>query len=201
MGTVRRSAITASSPPGLPQRRSPRRFRWGGVHETVFCCGDVRGISGSGRKLPSGLFGRNVTSLGSSGNSSLVALSKQPEPPHLHGARPDAFVVCHEPSRKTMRGVSFALPSILPSIKQVIDLTVRCGSLTNPAIRPIGIAINTASMDRDSARDYLKRLEFRGRTNRGQHRGGISGYASNAASDGYQTSLGSKINSHLATVK
>jgi uncharacterized NAD-dependent epimerase/dehydratase family protein len=73
----------------------------------------------------------------------------------LHGAQPDAFVVCHEPSRKTMRGVSFPLPSI----QQVIDLTARCGSLTNPAIRPIGIAINTASMDQDSARDYLKRLE------------------------------------------
>ena len=25
----------------------------------------------------------------------------------LHGAQPDAFVVCHEPSRTTMRGVSF----------------------------------------------------------------------------------------------
>ena len=73
----------------------------------------------------------------------------------LHGAQPDAFVICHEPSRKTMRGVSYPLPSI----RQVLDLTLRCGSLTNPAIRPIGIAINTASMDQDSARDYLKQLE------------------------------------------
>ncbi len=73
----------------------------------------------------------------------------------LHGAQPDAFVVCHEPSRKSMRGVSYPLPSI----RQVLDLTIRCGSLTNPAIRPIGIAINTASMDQDSARDYLKQLE------------------------------------------
>jgi uncharacterized NAD-dependent epimerase/dehydratase family protein len=73
----------------------------------------------------------------------------------LHGAQPDAFVVCHEPSRTTMRGVSFPLPSI----QHVIDITMRCGSLTNPGIRPVGIAINTASMDQDSARDYLKRLE------------------------------------------
>jgi uncharacterized NAD-dependent epimerase/dehydratase family protein len=36
---------------------------------------------------------------------------------------------------------------------------VRCGSLTNPGIRPVGIALNTASMDKDSARDYLERLE------------------------------------------
>ena len=73
----------------------------------------------------------------------------------LHGAQPDAFVVCHEPSRKTMRGVTFPLPSI----QHVIDITMRCGSLTNSGIRPVGIALNTASMDKDSARDYLERLE------------------------------------------
>jgi uncharacterized NAD-dependent epimerase/dehydratase family protein len=73
----------------------------------------------------------------------------------LHGAQPDAFVVCHEPTRKTMRGVSHPLPSI----QNVIDLTIRCGSLTNPGIRPIGIAINTASMDEETARNYLKELE------------------------------------------
>ncbi len=73
----------------------------------------------------------------------------------LHGAQPDAFVVCHEPVRKTMRGVSHPLPSI----QQVIDITIRCGSLTNPGIRPVGIAINTETMDEETARHYLKRLE------------------------------------------
>ena len=73
----------------------------------------------------------------------------------LHGSQPDAFVVCHEPSRKTMRGV----PCPLPSIQQVIDITVRCGSLTNPAIRPVGIAINTTALDENSARDYLLKLQ------------------------------------------
>jgi len=57
----------------------------------------------------------------------------------LHGAQPDAFVVCHEPTRTKMRGVEHALPTI----REVIDLTVTCGRLTNPAIRPVGIAINT----------------------------------------------------------
>ncbi len=73
----------------------------------------------------------------------------------LHGAQPDAFVVCHDPSRKTMRGVSHPAPSI----QQVIDLTIRCGSLTNPAIRPAGIAINTSALGEQAARDYLKELE------------------------------------------
>ncbi len=69
----------------------------------------------------------------------------------LHGAQPDAFVVCHEPTRKTMRGVAHPLPTI----QQVIDLTVTCGRLTNPAIRPVGIAINTQALDEAAARAYL----------------------------------------------
>lgn len=73
----------------------------------------------------------------------------------LHGAQADAFVVCHEPTRTTMRGVAHPLPSI----ESVIDLTIRCGALTNPGIRPIGIAINSEAMEEDAARDYLKRLE------------------------------------------
>ena len=60
----------------------------------------------------------------------------------LHGAQPDAFVVCHEPTRTTMRGVQHPLPSI----GEVIDLTIRLGRLTNPDIRPVGIAINTAAL-------------------------------------------------------
>lgn len=71
----------------------------------------------------------------------------------LHGAQPDAFVVCHEPTRTHMRGVKHPLPSI----REVIDLTVACGKLTNPAIRCVGIAINTASLGDDEARDVLAR--------------------------------------------
>jgi uncharacterized NAD-dependent epimerase/dehydratase family protein len=69
----------------------------------------------------------------------------------LHGAQPDAFVVCHEPTRTTMRGVK----TPLPSIAEVIDVTVRLGKLTNPDIRPVGIAINTAALDDAAARRTL----------------------------------------------
>ncbi len=72
----------------------------------------------------------------------------------LHGAQPDAFVVCHEPTRKTMRGV----PHPLPSIQEVIDLTIRCGQLTNPAIRPVGIAVNTQMLAENAAMDYLYQI-------------------------------------------
>jgi uncharacterized NAD-dependent epimerase/dehydratase family protein len=69
----------------------------------------------------------------------------------LHGAQPDAFVVCHEPTRRTMRGVQHPLPTIA----DVIDLTIRCGRLTNPGIRCVGIAINTAALADEAARALL----------------------------------------------
>lgn len=66
----------------------------------------------------------------------------------LHGSQPDAFVVCHEPTRTKMRGVQHALPSI----RDVIEATIAMGRLTNPAIRPVGIAINTEHLDEAEAR-------------------------------------------------
>lgn len=73
----------------------------------------------------------------------------------LHGAQPDLFVVCHEPTRTTMRGVAFPLPSL----HAVIDLNVQCGRLTNPDIRPLGFAINTQALAEDAARAYLAGVE------------------------------------------
>jgi len=70
----------------------------------------------------------------------------------LHGSQPDAFVVCHDPSRKVILGMeSFALPSI----EDVIDLTVRLGSRTNPAIRCTGVSLNTSSMSAEEADAYM----------------------------------------------
>ena len=70
----------------------------------------------------------------------------------LHGSQPDAFVVCHEPTRATMRGVKHPLPSI----QQVIDRTIIEGSLTNPKIACLGIAINTEHLSAEVAMSYLK---------------------------------------------
>ncbi|MGF7160197.1 putative NAD-dependent epimerase/dehydratase family protein [Rhodoligotrophos appendicifer] len=69
----------------------------------------------------------------------------------LHGAQADAFVVCHEPTRKTMRGVQHPLPTI----QQVIDRTILEGSLTNPAIACVGIAVNTQALGEAEAERYL----------------------------------------------
>lgn len=61
----------------------------------------------------------------------------------LHGSQPDLFVVCHDPTRKMILGLDgFALPSV----EEVIDLTIRLGSRTNPAIRCAGISLNTSRL-------------------------------------------------------
>lgn len=62
----------------------------------------------------------------------------------LHGSQPDVFVVCHDPMRKVILGMeSFALPTI----EEVIELTIRLGSRTNPAIRCGGVSLNTSKYD------------------------------------------------------
>src|SRR4029079_6880251 len=53
----------------------------------------------------------------------------------LHGSQPDVFVVCHDPSRSTIMG----LPGLeLPTLAEVIELTVALGRRTNPTIRCAG---------------------------------------------------------------
>jgi uncharacterized NAD-dependent epimerase/dehydratase family protein len=69
----------------------------------------------------------------------------------LHGAQPDAFVVCHEPTRTHMRGVKHPLPTI----REVIDHTILCGRLTNPDIRCVGISVNTTALSEPDALAYL----------------------------------------------
>jgi uncharacterized NAD-dependent epimerase/dehydratase family protein len=61
----------------------------------------------------------------------------------LVGSQPDAFVVCHDPLRKTLSG----WPTFpLPSIADVIARTVGIGRLTNPGIRCVGVALNTSKV-------------------------------------------------------
>jgi uncharacterized NAD-dependent epimerase/dehydratase family protein len=74
----------------------------------------------------------------------------------IHGAQPDALVVCHEPTRPHMRG----LPGYkLPDLKLCIDRNVEAAQLTNPAVKCVGISVNTSGLDGAAARDYLRQTE------------------------------------------
>ncbi|WP_313670024.1 DUF1611 domain-containing protein [Sandarakinorhabdus sp.] len=61
----------------------------------------------------------------------------------LHGSQPDVFVVCHDPTRTHMLGLD---GYALPAIEEVIDMTIRLGRRTNPAIRCAGVSLNTVAM-------------------------------------------------------
>lgn len=70
----------------------------------------------------------------------------------LHGSQPDVLVVCHLPGRKCLVGhPEYALPSI----EETIDLALRLGHRTNPAIRCAGVSLNTAQLDASAAERLL----------------------------------------------
>src|SRR4051794_12432018 len=74
----------------------------------------------------------------------------------IHGGQPDALVMCHEPTRRHMRG----LPHYeLPELGLCIERNIEAAQLTNPAVRCAGISVNTAALDAGAARDYLRRTE------------------------------------------
>jgi len=66
----------------------------------------------------------------------------------LHGSQPDVIVVCHEPGRERVLGHP---GYVLPSIEETIDLALRLGSRTNPAIRCGGVSLNTSKLDEAQA--------------------------------------------------
>ncbi len=67
----------------------------------------------------------------------------------LHGAQPDALVLCHDPVRPHMRG----LPHYpLPGIAETLEANLRVARLTNADVKVVGIALNTSAMPKDAAR-------------------------------------------------
>ena len=73
----------------------------------------------------------------------------------LHGTQPDAFVVCHEPTRTTMRNVD----APIASIEAVVEQSIALGRLTNPAVRCVGIALNTSDLDAERANQTVEQAQ------------------------------------------
>jgi uncharacterized NAD-dependent epimerase/dehydratase family protein len=73
----------------------------------------------------------------------------------LMGSQPDAIVVCTDATRKTISG----WPDFpLPSIHDIIDLTLRIGSRVNPEIQVVGISANTSALSKGERDAYLASL-------------------------------------------
>ena len=70
----------------------------------------------------------------------------------LHGSQPDAFVVCHEAGRRKVSGWEHF---DLPSIGECIEQHTIMGRRTNPAIRCVGISINSSALPSEQRADFL----------------------------------------------
>ena len=76
----------------------------------------------------------------------------------IHGGQPDALILCHEPTRKHMRG----LPDYpVPSIESVRDITLQLARVVNPACEVVGVSINTQHMGEEEALAYCADTEAR----------------------------------------
>ncbi|NOZ41574.1 MAG: DUF1611 domain-containing protein [Alphaproteobacteria bacterium] len=76
----------------------------------------------------------------------------------LVGSQPEAFVVCHEAGRTHILGWdNFKLPSV----DEVIARTLILGRQTNPAIRCVGVSVNTSALAPEQSESYLADLSAR----------------------------------------
>ena len=67
----------------------------------------------------------------------------------LHGAQADALVICHQPGRKSMRG----LPGrALPDLKTCLEANLAAARLTSPDVIAVGVALNTSGLGAEAAR-------------------------------------------------
>ncbi|NZA27247.1 DUF1611 domain-containing protein [Luteimonas sp. SJ-92] len=74
----------------------------------------------------------------------------------LHGAQPDALVLCHQPGRPHMR----ALPHFpLPDLRECLEANLRAARLTSPDVRAVGVALNTSRLSPAAAERACREVE------------------------------------------
>ncbi|NIY90804.1 N-acetyltransferase DgcN [Vibrio diazotrophicus] len=74
----------------------------------------------------------------------------------IHGSQADALVLCHEPTRAHMRG----LPDYqLPDLKVCMEANIATARLTNPAVKFVGVSINTSGLSEADAMAYMDKVE------------------------------------------
>jgi uncharacterized NAD-dependent epimerase/dehydratase family protein len=66
----------------------------------------------------------------------------------LHGAQPEALVLCHDPTRPHMRGIPGRSLAALPDC---LRANLEAAKLTSPDVRAVGVCLNTSTLDREAA--------------------------------------------------
>jgi uncharacterized NAD-dependent epimerase/dehydratase family protein len=74
----------------------------------------------------------------------------------IHGAQPDALVLCHEPTRAHMRGLRHQK---LPGLRECLDACLQAARLTNPAVRAVGVSVDTHNLPEAERTACLARIE------------------------------------------
>ena len=74
----------------------------------------------------------------------------------VHGGQPDALILCHDPSRKEMRGLPGYAP---PSLTELRDLALRLARIVNPNCQVSAVSVNTKDMGDAEARACLAQVE------------------------------------------
>jgi uncharacterized NAD-dependent epimerase/dehydratase family protein len=72
----------------------------------------------------------------------------------LHGAQPDALVLCHEAGRSHIDDCAEAGFTV-PSLKRAAEMNLEMARLTAPEVRLAGVAMNTSALNEEAARDLL----------------------------------------------
>ena len=73
----------------------------------------------------------------------------------IHGAQPDAIVMCHEAGRPHMRSMPH-FPIV--GIKKCIEANLEAARLTNGNVRCAGISINTSALSEADGRSYCRQI-------------------------------------------
>ncbi len=76
----------------------------------------------------------------------------------IHGAQPDFLVMCHEPTRRHVRGLPHYA---LPTLEECIEANVWAARRTNPAAKCAGISLNTWQLSEADALRTIDEIENR----------------------------------------
>jgi uncharacterized NAD-dependent epimerase/dehydratase family protein len=76
----------------------------------------------------------------------------------VHGAQPDALVLCHEPTRRHMRGLPDAP---IPDVQRCLEANLAAARLTNPRVQAVGVALNTSGMPPTQAQAACREISDR----------------------------------------